>query len=245
MLNLIVCDIEGCLSPAKGECLSLSDLHSLQQTLLAPNAPSFVLCTGRPQPFTEAYSQMLGLKKASVAENGAYLFDPIRDEIIYNPVISQQQLSDIAHIKHNLQDLLQGVEYKVEPGKEVCISLNPIAALSEYPEKVGQLYERVKKELSGQHLFITHSASAVDITPKGVNKGSGVRFLAEYLGVFLEEMLGIGDTQGDMPFLEIVGQSAAPSNAADAVKNHVNYVSKSPDASGVVDILNHYTSRLS
>lgn len=241
MVDLIVCDIEGCLSPAKGKRLSLLDLHKVQQALLEPEALSFVLCTGRPQPFVEAYSQMLGLQQASVAENGAYLFDPVRDEIVINPLLSEQQLIDIRYIKQHLPELLQGFDYRVEPGKEVCISLNPVANLEDYPEQIEMLYTRVNQGLSGQGVFISHSASAVDITPCGINKGSGVKFLAEYLGIDLSQMLGIGDTQGDMPFLELVGQSAAPANATDAVKQHVDYVSGYRDAAGVLDVIQHFS----
>jgi hydroxymethylpyrimidine pyrophosphatase-like HAD family hydrolase len=243
MANLIVCDIEGCLSPAKGERLSLLDLHALQLALLEPDALSFVLCTGRPQPFVEAYSQMLGLQKASVAENGAYLFDPVKDRIILNPLMSEQQLLDIRYMKQHLADLIPGVEFRVEPGKEVCISLNPVGNLENYPEEVVTLYERVRNGLSDKSVFITHSASAVDITPNGIDKGSGVKFLAEYLDMDLSQMLGIGDTQGDMPFLELVGQSAAPANATGVVRQYVDYVSSHKDAAGVVDIVQHFRSR--
>jgi hydroxymethylpyrimidine pyrophosphatase-like HAD family hydrolase len=242
VVHIIVCDIEGCLSPAKGKRLSLLDLHELQQILATQDAPLFALCTGRPQPFVEAYSQMLGLTKASIAENGAYLFDPIKDQIIMNPLIGEGQLLDIAHIKRSLPDLLHNFKFRVEPGKEVCISLNPVGKPEEYPEMIGGLYEQVRKGLVGQSVYITHSASAVDITPIGINKGSGVKFLAEYLGVDLTAMLGIGDTQGDMPFLELVGTSAAPSNATELVKQYVNYVSNFRDAAGILDITRNYIS---
>jgi len=52
--------------------------------------------------------------------------------------------------------------------------------------------------------------------------------------------LGVGDSDVDLPFLAAVGFSAAPSNANDAVKACVNYVSSYRTADGVRDILRHF-----
>jgi hydroxymethylpyrimidine pyrophosphatase-like HAD family hydrolase len=51
------------------------------------------------------------------------------------------------------------------------------------------------------------------------------------------QMAGIGDTKGDLPFLDIVGYSAAPSNAHDIVKVAVDYVSPQAHAYGVAGII--------
>jgi hydroxymethylpyrimidine pyrophosphatase-like HAD family hydrolase len=90
-------------------------------------------------------------------------------------------------------------------------------------------------------IVITHSKSAVDITPKGIDKASGVRFLSERTGIPLDEMLGIGDTQGDLPMLKIVGLPAAPSNASDDVRAAAKYIASLPGPSGVAEILRHFT----
>ena len=57
-----------------------------------------------------------------------------------------------------------------EPGKEICISLNPPNQMS-----IEDLNKEAKRKLKRylEFLEITHSSSAVDITPKGINKASG------------------------------------------------------------------------
>ena len=51
-------------------------------------------------------------------------------------------------------------------------------------------------------LNVTHSASAVDITPKGIDKFSGLQFLLEKLQLYPEDVAAIGDTKGDISFLK-------------------------------------------
>ena len=44
----------------------------------------------------------------------------------------------------------------------------------------------------------------------------------------------------DLPFLAVVGHSAAPANANANVQEVVQYVSPSPTTEGVRDILNYF-----
>ena len=53
-------------------------------------------------------------------------------------------------------------------------------------------------------------------------------------------MLGIGDSDVDLPFLRLIGHSAAPANANARVKDLVDYVSKQSTTDGVRDILFHF-----
>jgi hydroxymethylpyrimidine pyrophosphatase-like HAD family hydrolase len=86
------------------------------------------------------------------------------------------------------------------------------------------------------------SVSCVDVTPAGIDKGSGVRWLAEETGIMLSQMGGIGDSTSDLAFMGLVGRAAAPANATAEVKAAVHYVSASENGDGVVDILAQWCS---
>jgi hydroxymethylpyrimidine pyrophosphatase-like HAD family hydrolase len=126
------------------------------------------------------------------------------------------------------------------PGKEMMLSLHPVP-----PIEVKELYRVVTETLEKSQLVasITRSASAVDITPTGIDKAAGVRWLLDVLeGVFpvkLANVAGVGDSVGDVPFLRIVGFSAAPANASEHVKSVVDYCSSWADGQGVADIIRH------
>jgi hypothetical protein len=69
---------------------------------------------------------------------------------------------------------------------------------------------------------------------RDVNKGVALRALAERLGVPLSEVAAFGDSDNDIPMLDIVGHPVAMANATDAVKARARYVSPfSNDEDGV------------
>ena len=63
-IKLIVCDIEGCLTPGKGLPLNLAALALLRDYNAKSRAnrkfPPLSICTGRSQPYVEATLQAIG-----------------------------------------------------------------------------------------------------------------------------------------------------------------------------------------
>jgi hypothetical protein len=202
------------------------------------------LCTGRPQPFVEAFCQLLAVHLPCVCENGAFVYDVSKDRMLRHPDISGRHLKALRGLGRLLETEIKAeYPHHREPGKEICISLNPDAAPESYADQIKSLYEHIKPYVDPDLFFTTHSASAVDITPKGIDKASGIRFLSELLNLPVERMLGIGDTAGDLSFLQITGLAAAPSNGTEAVKAVVSFISTQPEAQGVLDIIT-WASRL-
>lgn len=240
-IHLIVSDIEGCLSSGKGLSLDLTSLQIIQAYNRQANNGdniTLTLCTGRSQPFAEAFCQMLDIAMPCVCENGALIYDPMRDISIRNPTITERHIIAQKEFVGILESrLAKKCPHRREPGKEICISLNPDVPKEHYAEEIPRLYEQVKNFIDPALFAVTHSASAVDITPEGIDKASGVRFLAELTGIPLQEMAGIGDTVGDLPFLKITGISAAPANCTAVIRDSVDYVSQKAAAEGVVDII--------
>ena len=74
----------------------------------------------------------------------------------------------------------------------------------------------------------------------GVDKGKGIEFLAHQVEIPLANMLGVGDSDVDLPFLQLVGHSASPSNGNSNVKDMVEYVSEEATSEGVREILTHF-----
>lgn len=60
------------------------------------------------------------------------------------------------------------------------------------------------------------------ITNKKASKRSGVKYLAKYLGVLLDNILGVGDTIHDWDFIEICGYRGAMENATAQLKEKIN-----------------------
>ncbi|QGQ48175.1 KdsC family phosphatase [Metabacillus sediminilitoris] len=65
------------------------------------------------------------------------------------------------------------------------------------------------------------------------------------LDITLEEVCYVGDDINDLPILQVVGFSAAPSNAVPIVKQHVQYISQETGGNGAVrEIIDHILNQM-
>ena len=88
-------------------------------------------------------------------------------------------------------------------------------------ENVSQLDE-TKKLLDGRYRFIVQEAGECLINGELVSvefdKGKGVKAVAEYLNVPIEDTYGFGDSMNDLEMIETVGTSVCMENGAEALK---------------------------
>jgi Cof subfamily protein (haloacid dehalogenase superfamily) len=80
----------------------------------------------------------------------------------------------------------------------------------------------------------------VTVTVAGVDKGTGLRFVCECLGVPLEESMAVGDAQPDLAMLDIAGVGVAMGNAIDDVKAQADAVAPSNTEGGVAWAIRRY-----
>jgi hydroxymethylpyrimidine pyrophosphatase-like HAD family hydrolase len=247
-IKLVVSDIEGCLNLDEHtyDLEALSWIRAANQLARAENPIPFItVCSGRQHAFVEAITQIIAGTFVAIFENGCGLYFPTRslyEEYAWHPLLSQPEISSqFAQVKQKIQEaVIASNQARRVPGKEVMLSLHPVP-----PVEVQDVYNIVTETLAKSQLdaSITRSASAVDITPVGIDKAAGVRWLVDtlegVLAVELTSVAGVGESVGDMPFLRIVGFSAAPANASEQVKNLVEYCSPWADGRGVADIIRH------
>ena len=73
----------------------------------------------------------------------------------------------------------------------------------------------------------------LEILDKRVTKGTGVKSLADALGIQPEEVMAIGDQENDIAMIEYAGVGVAMDNAIPAVKEAANFITKSNLEDGV------------
>lgn len=72
-----------------------------------------------------------------------------------------------------------------------------------------------------------------EFTKAGVNKGSGLKFLAERIGVAMDETMACGDSQNDFSMLEAAQTAVAMANATEQIKAAADFITLSNEESGV------------
>lgn len=240
-IRLIVFDIDGVLTAGEAQPLDLALLAQLREMNRLARAdtvrPAVTLCTGRPAPYLEVMLQAIDAHLPGIFENGAGLYVPETYRFLPHPHLSDTAI--MSRIQRRLGDTVvkSGFAY-FQPGKIYTLTLFPTD-----PDDTAKLATAAAAALGslGEAVELVYSFSCLNILPREMDKGRGIAFLASQVGIAPENMLGVGDSDVDLPFLKRVGYAAAPSNANESVKQLVHYISPYPTSDGVRDILRHFS----
>lgn len=228
---LIVADAEGCITPPHRTEVDLRKLQRLRgycefaKSEAGRDFPPLIVYTGRPQGYVEMLAQSLGMIDSAfdlpfVIENGAALYYPAAKKTV--PLVTDEQRKLIQGIHSRLMEELPQNEF--EP-KIYMVTINPIQG----HQTIDELWQKVIVTLKAagklDFLTINSTASAVDITPKGINKLSGLEealkayhnLRPDRRGQGFDFIIGIGDSTSDLCVIEKVGTAYCSSHDVDPV----------------------------
>lgn len=205
---LIVAGAQGCVTPPFGAEIDLRKFQRLRaycefvQSKAGQEFPPLLIYTGRSQGYAEMLAQALGmvdglLDLPLVIENGAALYLPVSKKM--RPLVNKEQREVVEKARGIL--VLEMPENEFEP-KMYMITINPVP----YQQTIEDLQRDVVKILTEaqilESLTVAATVSAVDITPSGVNKLSGLeRAVEEYLDSDkCTKMGGWGKLGGQQPY---------------------------------------------
>lgn len=246
-IELIVLDIDGCIKPSDRKKTKLEGIEFLQEycaSVRDSSNPPVSLLTGRPSPYCESVIQDIGafgseFDIGSICENGAVFWNHNKSKVdrVHPKVVEKR--GDMSEVRNTISKLCEDVGATKEQGKEICISINPEST------DVKSLYEEVQDRLRDDGIDdvvnVAHSATAVDVTPKGVSKATGLDLLTDRHGIDSSKILGVGDSNGDLQWLEQVGYPATPSNGSESLKSIEDvFVADEEDSIGTKEIINHH-----
>ncbi|NGY88269.1 HAD hydrolase family protein [Bacillus megaterium] len=72
------------------------------------------------------------------------------------------------------------------------------------------------------------------------NKGNGLKVMAKYFGIPLEDTVAIGDQFNDIPMFKVAGLSIAMANAEQEVKELSDVITLTNDENGVAYAIDNY-----
>lgn len=79
-----------------------------------------------------------------------------------------------------------------------------------------------------------------EVSKQGVDKWSAIEFLINKLNILPEEVIAIGDNANDVLMVENAGLGVIMGNAADAYKQHADYVTLDNDNEGVSKVFEKF-----
>ena len=237
--DLCIADIDGCLVSEGQHAFDLESLGKVAEhnrlAMDRGDRPMVTLCSGRPQPFAEAMCRLIGnMLVPCVCEMGVWMYHPGTNVYTMDPRITPLHLDAVreasrwAFLEYGPKGVTQ------QPGKTASVTLfHPDTAYlrSIAPEVEAAFAKRDWPfRVSMTWLYIN-----CDLTH--VSKGTGLDRLVKDLKISKDRLAGIGDTLSDKCIAERVGYFACPANAHAGIKEHAHFISKEPEARGVVEIL--------
>ena len=74
------------------------------------------------------------------------------------------------------------------------------------------------RALEKDYYFMIHSPEVVEMSPKGFDKGSGIRRVCEQFGASLSDTIAFGDSANDLAMLQTAGLSVVMGNGSNDAK---------------------------
>ncbi len=236
--DLVICDIDGCLSPETSASMNvpaLAKVAEFNRRAHAGDGPIITLCSGRPQPFVEAMCRLLqNSTMPCIAENGVWMFEPADNRYTMDPNITLEHL-DIVHEAARWAISTHGKDGVVlQPGKDASVTL-----YHPDPEHLRSICPSLREEFErrGWPFRVSMTWYYINCDLQHISKDSGVKRLLAKTGIAKDRTAGIGDTMSDKPIATNTAYFACPSNAADEIKEYADYVSELDHTEGVLDII--------
>ena len=168
------------------------------------------------------------------------------DGVNYTPVqvysyIDNLDLPDyvIQHMKENRKGITDLIEYLKNGDAKM-----QKATLNFQKQENGEFLNR--KEVQ-EYLEKCPDIKVVDggfdnleFTKAGTNKAAGLKFLAGHLGMTMDEVMAVGDSENDIEMLREAGLGIAMGNAADEVKSVADEITLDNEHEGVAAAIAKY-----
>lgn len=237
--DLVICDIDGCLVSEGQHAFDLVSLTKIADynrlAIERGDRPLVTLCTGRPQPFAEAVSRLIGnVYTPIVCEMGVWLYDPATNQYEMDPAITEGHRHAVRELSAWCDQQWGADGVTQQPGKNASVTLwhRDTAHLKTLAPKV----EARCREMNWP-FRVSMTWFYINCDLAHVSKGTGLDRLAARLRIPKARLAGIGDTSSDKCIAERVAFFACPSNAQAAIKEHAHFIATQPEAAGVVEIL--------
>jgi HAD superfamily hydrolase (TIGR01484 family) len=146
---------------------------------------------------TKVYHELLWGNTALISENG--IFTLMNGELIQNEKFDERTLNKMRNIVVDLKKLEgKHKDFRAFEPKQLLITLHAW-------NEILEVYDIVKKHDPEGEFYTWWNGEAFDIAPKRLNKGTGLKHLANHLKMDLKETMAIGNGPNDKDMIDIAG----------------------------------------
>lgn len=263
--KILVLDIDGTLTTSSKE---ISPETKRGLLMIQERGHIVMLASGRPTPGMTRYAEELELKKYGgylLSFNGARIINCRTGEIVYQrtlPPAVIPRLYEFAKshncglISYEGEDVISGngideyieLEARINgmPVREVDNFVNYITfdvnkcLMTAPPEDAEKYVKELQEEFAGILSIYRSEPFFIEIMPKNVDKAASLDRMLETVGLTKEDAICCGDGYNDITMIEYAGVGVAMANAREEVKAVADYITKSNDEDGLVDVIDKF-----
>ena len=263
--KVLVLDIDGTLTNSKKE-ITKETKEAIWGVI--ERGHKVMLASGRPTPGMRRYEEELELAKYGgylLSFNGARIVDCASGDIIYQRTIPASTVAKLYYyakeqncgiITYLGDTVLSGFEPDEYIILEAGINGLPIQVVEDFPHFIDfevnkclmtappEKAERIEKDLQekyGDRLSVYRSEPFfIEIMPKDVNKATSLSRVLPVVGATKEDAICCGDGYNDISMIEYAGLGVAMGNAQEAVKQAADYITKTNDEDGLVQVIDEF-----
>jgi Cof subfamily protein (haloacid dehalogenase superfamily) len=125
-----------------------------------------------------------------------------------------------------------------DPGPVAADGVYKIYAMSPDERETARVRASIERRVEAD--ISSSYANNIEITAKGVNKGSALATIEREYGISREEMIALGDSENDLPMLNYAGLPIAMGNAEPCVRDAAKAVTLSNEEDGVAAAIEKY-----
>ncbi len=260
---LLISDIDGTLND-KQMRLPYNNKEAISR--FVDNGGNFTLCSGRNLQSLKVHYDNLGIKTPAIFSNGAGIYDFRTDKLVFLDTHSPQgekMILDVFKKHKGFQLTVFGVNtiYLTKPtcfygyliskidklDYKFCKTMSDLpegkwtkVSFFGMPKKIQKLQKLFKTKEYAEFFdcFLT-SRFTLEVVKAGVNKGSGVQKLVEYLDIDPSKVGAIGDYYNDVKMLESVAHPVCCGQAPDDIKAICEHVTCHCNDGAVCDFIKY------
>lgn len=258
--KLIALDMDGTLLNSKKQ-IEMDSLNDINNAV--SNGKIVVLCTGRGKMEIKEYRDQLSMVRYAILLSGALIYDMKLNEAQYQKHLPEHCIERIIKVAEKYDGMLHymNTEKSVVRKDQVNnMAAYQMAVYQEMFKRVADPVDDIRKSIEENDLplkmliyfrsaadrkngldelkelpleFVFAENTSLEMTAKGVDKGDGLKRLAGYLNIPMNEAVAIGDAPNDTQMLKAAGYAIAMKNASDDIKAICDYETEDNDHNGV------------
>ena len=223
------------------------------------------LASARPSPGLFKERDILRLQDYQgilMSYNGGRIVDAATGNVLFETSMDLDQTKQVLRrleelpVTPILDDVVQfyvadkngyKVDYECKNNQMTCTEVGNLAdfltfapikiLMSVQPEELPQVQQQIAAFLPEDLTVVQTAAFYLEVIPKIINKGQGIRDICTVLGIAPAQVISFGDAANDIPMLREAGMGVAMGNAADAVKAAADMVTLSNNDDGIAAAL--------